>query len=107
MALSFSRVLTAKIDQQNLTVTNVTLDDAYPAGGEAITPNQLGLSTASVVVPLGNPGGATFAWDPDNSKLLAFYADYSTPTDGLLIDIAVGDTAILDGVVVPVMAIGI
>lgn len=107
MTVTFSQVLRGKIDNQNLTITNVTLDATYPAGGEAITANNVGLSTISALIPLGSPAGATYEWDSTNAKLKAYYADYSTTTDGLLIEIAVGDTAILSGVVVPVLAIGI
>lgn len=107
MALTFAQVLRGKIDKQNLTITNVTLDATYPQGGEAITANNVGLSTISALMPMSSPGGATFAWDQANLKLLAYYADYSTTTDGLLIQVAAGDTAILDTVVVPVLAIGI
>ncbi len=107
MTVTFAQVVRARIDQQNLVITNVTLDATYPAGGEAITANQLGLSTISSVIVASNPAGAVFWWDQANLKLKAFYADYSTTTDGLLIEVAVGDTAILDGVVVPVIAIGI
>lgn len=106
MALSFSQVLRARMDNQNVTIYNVTLDDTYPAGGEAIAANDVGLGTINALIPLGSPGGATYEWVPSTGKLKAYYADYSTTTDGLLIEVAVGDTAILNGVVVPVMAIG-
>lgn len=107
MALSFSQVLRGKIDKQNVTITNVTLDATYPAGGEAITANDVGLSTISALIPLGSPGGATYEWVSATGKLKAYYGDYNNANDGLLIEIAVGDTAILSAVVVPVLAIGI
>lgn len=107
MTVTFAQVARTKTDNLNVVITNVTLDATYPAGGEAITANQLGLSTVSQLMVMSHPAGAVFWWDQANLKLKAFYADYSTTTDGLLIEIAVGDTAILDGVVVPVMAVGI
>lgn len=106
MAPTVSVVQPGTFDNYRMNLVNFTFDATYPAGGEAITANQLGLGTVVAVCPLGNPGGATYAWDGTNSKLKAFYADYSTTTDGLLIDIAVGDTAVLDGVVVQLLAIG-
>lgn len=95
-----------RLDSYNVAFVNFTWDATYPAGGEAITANSVGMGTIIGVIPMGNPGGAVYAWDAANSKLLAFYADYNAAQDGLLIDIAVGDTAILDGVVVPLMVIG-
>jgi len=106
MALSFSQVLRAKIDQQNVTITNVTLDDAYPTGGESISANDVGLSTISALIPLGSPGGATYEWVSGDSKLKAYYADYDAVADGLLIEVTTGSN-LLDTVVVPVLAIGI
>jgi hypothetical protein len=96
----------AKIDQLKANVVSFTFDATYPAGGEVLTANQLGLGTVIAVVPLGSPGGATYEYVASTGALKAYYADYSTTTDGLLIEVAVGDTAILNGVVVPLLAIG-
>lgn len=92
----------------NVAVCTWAWDDAYPAGGEAATANQLGMSTISAVIPVSsNTGGYVYNWDAANSKLMAFYADYSTTTDGALIDIAAGDTAVLTGIVTTLLVIGV
>jgi hypothetical protein len=93
-------------DNMNVALVDFTFDDSYPAGGEVLTANQLGMGTVFAVVPLGSPGGATYEYVASTGALMAYYADYSTTTDGLLIEVAVGDTAILDGVVVPLLVLG-
>lgn len=106
MAPTISIQQRAKIDNMNVNIVNMTFDTTYPAGGEALTANQLGLGSIFAVIPLGSPGGATYEYVAADAKVKAYYADYSTTTDGLLIEIAVGDTAILDGVVLPMLCIG-
>lgn len=92
----------------NVALATWAWDDAYPAGGEAATANQLGMTTVSAVIPVSsNTAGYVYNWDAANSKLQAYYADYSTTTDGPLIDIAAGDTAALTGIVTTVLVIGI
>jgi hypothetical protein len=106
MAPTVSITQPAKIDQLRANVVSFTFDATYPAGGEAVTANQLGLGTVIAVVPMGSPAGATYEYVASTGKIKAYYADYSTSTDGLLIEIAAGDTAFLDGVVLPLLAIG-
>lgn len=108
MALSFDSTnrLQMKMQRRRVTITPVTLDNAYPANGWAITADNLGLGRIDALVVL-NSGSANYEWVPSTSKLKAYYGDYSNAADGLFIEVAVGDTAILDGKVIYVLAWGI
>lgn len=108
MALSFDSTnrLQAKIQRRRMTITPVTLDNAYPAGGWPITADNLGLGRIDFLTVL-DPGQASFKWVPSTSKLMAYYADYNAGADGLFIEVAVGDTAILNEVVIRVQAYGL
>lgn len=108
MALTVTPVVRTKVGRKFVVYANITWDATYPAGGEALTANALGLGTIELIGILGNSGGAAYAWNASTTapKILAYYADYDAVADGLLIEIAVGDTAILSGVVTPIVAIG-
>lgn len=108
MAATVSIVSRFKVDQMQGALVTWAWDATYPAGGESATANQLGMSTVAAVIPVSsNTAGYVYNWDATNSKLQAFYADYSTTTDGPLIDIAVGDTAVLTGVITTLLVLGI
>lgn len=112
MALTVTPVVRTRVDKKFVVYANVTWDATYPAGGEALTANQLGLGTIEMIGVLGSvcgaATGAAFGWNGSTTapKIQAFYGDYDAVADGLLIEIAVGDTAILSGVVTPIVAIG-
>lgn len=107
MAATVTILNRAKIDQLNVAFVSWAWDATYPAGGEAATANQLGMSTISAVIPVSsNTAGFAYNWDAANSKLQAFYGNYDSTADGPLIDIAVGDTAMLTGIVTTLMVIG-
>lgn len=92
----------------NVAICTWAWDATYPAGGEAATANQLGMSTISAVIPIStNTGGYVYNWDAANSKLMAFYSNNDSTADGPLIDIAVGDTAALTGFITTLLVIGI
>ncbi|MBU7006306.1 hypothetical protein [Phosphitispora fastidiosa] len=50
---------------------DVTLDDSYPTGGEALTAKQFGLAVLNFILP-SPAAGYIFEFDHDNSKLKAF-----------------------------------
>ncbi|MCP4346118.1 MAG: hypothetical protein GY795_11410 [Desulfobacterales bacterium] len=52
-------------------IRDVTFDDSYPTGGEALTPVSLGLGEIDVFVAEG-AGGYVFEYDRTNDKLKAF-----------------------------------
>lgn len=85
---------------------NFAWDATYPAGGEAVTANQLGLGTIDSVVPVGTTSGFGFEYIASTGKIMAYYGDYNAGADGALIEVAVGDTAILTGVVTQLVVTG-
>lgn len=104
MALTLTEVLRGRIDNAYLTIYTATWDNSYPTGGEALTANNVGLTTVSAMIPVPS-SGFTYQYDASNAKLIAYYADYSTTTDGALIQVA--DTASdLDAVVTTLVSIG-
>jgi hypothetical protein len=54
-------------------VVDITLDNSYPAGGWALTPQQLGLGLNGVVwfVLLPELNGFSYEWDYVNNKLVS------------------------------------
>ena len=65
MALTFS-IVTRTLHPEGgkrMNVVDITFDSSYPTGGEAVTPNQLGLNTIDRVLPF--PGyAASNPWKP-------------------------------------------
>jgi hypothetical protein len=51
----------------------VTFDNAYAAGGLALDPTKLGLTTIFAVQPIASAQGAIPVWDFDNKKLMLFW----------------------------------
>lgn len=108
MAATVTILQRFKVDQLQGALVTWAWDATYPAGGEAATANQLGMSTVSAVIPVSsNTAGYVYNWDSTNSKLQAYYGDYNNAADGPLIDIAVGDTAALTGIVTTLLVLGI
>lgn len=73
-----------------VSIVDITFDDNYPAGGEAVTAATFGLNTIRTVLPSvavdpDTVDNAVFVvFDATNSKLLAFTAD----ADGGLVECA-------------------
>lgn len=70
-------------------ILDVDFDSSYPTGGESLNEVELGFpdnSTLLAVIPLPRLG-YVFEYDYTNLKLLAYHADYSTATDGALIEV--------------------
>ncbi len=109
MAATVSVIQRTKLGHNfNVALCTWAWDATYPAGGEAATANQLGMTTVSAVIPVSsNTAGYVYNWDAANSKLLAYYGNYDSTADGALIDIAAGDTAVLTGVITTLLVIGI
>ena len=88
-------------------VVDVTLDASYPAGGYALTPQQLGLGlNGQIVFVDGNAsktGGWEVGWDYTNSKLQVF--DSSGAVNGAMHEVAAA--TVLTGVVVRLLVKGI
>jgi hypothetical protein len=109
MAVSFTLVDRTRTSNRFITVTKVTLDTDYAAGGYAVTAGNLGLAVIKAVLSTEYDGADTGfipAWDATNSKLKVYYADYDAVADGVLIEAAT-DLDALDGDDVYVTALGI
>lgn len=106
MALTFSSVTRTKVQRRYFNFATITWDATYPAGGEAVTASDFGLSRLDYLVAL-DAAGFTCQYIPSTGKIKVFYADYNAASDGLLIEVAVGDTAILSGIVTTFLAIGV
>ena len=89
----------------------ITFDNSYPAGGEAITASDFGLSRLYLVEVLGAAQKADEAfayligWDPTAGKLVAYEGDNDNAGDAPLIQ--ADDTDDLDTYYVYVRAIGV
>jgi len=70
----------------HIEVGTIAFDSAYPTGGEALTFEGF----TPVAVMIQSSAGYVFSWDTTNNKVIAYYADYSTGTDGVLIQVANG-----------------
>lgn len=106
MALTFRQVNNAVGTPGTFreTVYDVTLDNSYPTGGEAISAKDVGLSSiygmevigVSTVAGTAPTTGYTFQWDFKNGKLQAFTAGGAVGAHShslLLKDAAVADGA--------------
>jgi hypothetical protein len=71
MALTFSEVTRTLTANKRVVVADVTLDNSYPTGGEAISPSDVGLQAfEAVLIPSINNAGTRFlVWDQANSKV--------------------------------------
>lgn len=103
MAISVAQVFKNIAGRKRQTVTLVTMDSSYPTGGEAITANQLGLTTIDAAICQTNTGHIA-QYDKTNAKILLYYADYDATGDGALIQVP--DTTNVATVVVTVVAWG-
>jgi hypothetical protein len=70
---------------------DVTFDDSYPAGGEAVTPANFGLTKIVQIDPGISTNGYIVNFISSTSKLKVWNCDYSTATDGPLQENATTD----------------
>lgn len=72
MALAYSIKGRGSIGDLAIRVVDITLDNAYAAGGWALTPSGVGLGTSGVilgVIPMGGKAGRGLEYDQVNGKL--------------------------------------
>ncbi len=76
MALTFTEVVRSATRNRRLVVTDVTLDNSYPTGGEVINPSDVGLTSFdAVIIPnISNAGTRFLTWDQANSKVKVYTA---------------------------------
>lgn len=89
-------------------LVQITLDNAYPTGGWAITPAQVGLDTTITrLIPLGfTLNGFGLSWDQANRKLKALKFDYPAAAAGAAIEAAANEAG-LNGQVVHCLVVGV
>lgn len=65
---------------------DITLDDSFPDGGWPVAGSDLGIvKIIGFMVPAVSAGGVVLGWDPTNSKILGFEADYDATADDPLV----------------------
>ena len=85
---------------------DVDFDNNYPAGGEPLTAEQLGMAAEVGIVVAQCTGGFVFEYDHAEHTLKAFQGDNDNAADAPLIEVA--DTTDLSAVVgVRIMAVGV
>ena len=80
-----------------------TFTNSYATGGEAVTPDDVGLEVIEQIIP-SPASGYVFEYDAANGKLKAYYADYDAVADGAFIEVA--EAVDLSSVTVQLMVIG-
>lgn len=71
MALTLTPVYKGKFSDRRLHLYTVVFDSSYAAGGEAITANEIGLTSIDTIVVFPSTAGRVGVFDSANSKLLA------------------------------------
>lgn len=103
MAATVTLLQRVKLGNARMNICTVTFDDSYATGGEAATPEQMGLTVINAVIALPS-GGYICEYDEENEKLLVYYANNDGSADGPLVEVA--DKTNLSEVTVKVLAIG-
>lgn len=107
MALSLTYGERQNPGSQFMIPATVTFDSSYLTGGETLTAATFGLDRFENIVVTDSEG---YTYDTDiatggaTALLKAYYADYSTSTDGALIEVA--NTVDLSAVSVNIMVYG-
>lgn len=116
MSLGFSTVTRTLHPEggKRMNVVNITFDSSYPTGGEAVTPNQLGLQAIDTVLCFpsyasSNPTGCVIpVWDQANKKILVFQQTDPAASGGANVGLVqFTDTASLANLTITVLAIGV
>lgn len=91
MSVTTAALFKSEVEGRRLHVYTIGFDDTYPTGGEAITPDAVGLTRIDDAI-IAPTAGFVFSWDRANSKVKAFWVD--TTTDGAAMAEVVNDTDI-------------
>lgn len=105
MAVTASLKKRMQAGELQIRVVDLTLDNSYPTGGWAVTPQQLGLGLNGVVwfVMLPEINGFTFEWDYVNNKLKAFWGGGAGAANAQYTNAG----AALNAVVIRILAFGV
>ena len=72
MALTVTRRSVESLGSKNAVVADITFDNNYPTGGEAIAAADLGLQAIDFMLVEQNESGKVITFDRANSKLMVF-----------------------------------
>lgn len=94
MALTFTSILNERLNRGNLFhIYNVTFDNSYPAGGEAVTAANFGMTNIRWIIVNAetNVLAKWCDWDRTNSKLRlrSHTAELSGDQSGVTVQVAV------------------
>jgi hypothetical protein len=103
MAATVTLLQRIKLGNARMNVCTVTFDSSYATGGEAVTPEQMGLTVVDMVIAT-NSGGYAFEYDYANEKLKVFVGNNDGAADGPLVEAAAESD--FDEVVARLIAIG-
>ena len=82
MVLTLTKLRRTVVGNMRLAIYQVTFDNSYPTGGEALTAADLGLSSIEIMKTDGGDGGYVPQFDYANNKMLMFEAG----ADGAALD---------------------
>lgn len=82
MTITAATTLSIAEDRTRMVLATYTMDSSYAAGGEVVTPNDVGLQRIDGAI-IGNefdatPEGFIGCWDQTNKKILVFAKDGTT-----------------------------
>lgn len=72
MGLTLTQVSSNVTGHRRQNVVDFVFDSSYPTGGEALTPEALGLSVVEYALVVESPDGYEFLYDRANEKLVAY-----------------------------------
>jgi hypothetical protein len=70
-----------------LRIIHVDFDSSYPTGGESFTPADAGFPVIYALIAEPK-SGYIFEYDYTNEKIKAYYCDYDSGSDDVLIEVA-------------------
>jgi len=111
MAVTVTIVDKYVIGDRKEVIADIVFDSSYPAGGEAVTAANFGFDLEITHISCGlarDPdtvdNAVALDFDEANSKIIAFWGDYSNASDGVLLEVA--DTTSLAAYTARVVAKG-
>lgn len=84
---------------------DITLDNSYPSNGEEVLASDLHLNGIHVLIPPAMKSGFVFEWDHVAGKIKAYYADYDTSGEDVLVEVP-NTSTLLDAFVLRCFYIG-
>lgn len=85
-----------------LVAVQITFDNSYPTGGEALTAANVGLD--EILAVFAESGTVAVKYDKANAKLMAYWYDYDGGADAIAVQVA--NTTDLSAVVTWLLVLG-